>query len=59
MDGILSIKQKHGLYLIEDCAQAHGHLIKINWLVPLVSLVHLVFILQKIWAPWGCRWYYL
>jgi dTDP-4-amino-4,6-dideoxygalactose transaminase len=24
MDRILSIKQKHGLYLIEDCAQAHG-----------------------------------
>lgn len=24
MDAIMAIKQKHGLYLIEDCAQAHG-----------------------------------
>ncbi len=24
MDPIITIKQKHGLYLIEDCAQAHG-----------------------------------
>jgi dTDP-4-amino-4,6-dideoxygalactose transaminase len=24
MDRIMAIKQKHGLYLIEDCAQAHG-----------------------------------
>jgi dTDP-4-amino-4,6-dideoxygalactose transaminase len=24
MDKIMQIKQKHGLYLIEDCAQAHG-----------------------------------
>lgn len=24
MDSILDIKQKHGLYLVEDCAQAHG-----------------------------------
>ena len=24
MDPIMAIKQKHGLYLIEDCAQAHG-----------------------------------
>jgi len=24
MDAIMHIKQKHGLYLIEDCAQAHG-----------------------------------
>ena len=24
MDKILQLKQKHGLYLIEDCAQAHG-----------------------------------
>jgi len=24
MDAILQIKQKHGLFLVEDCAQAHG-----------------------------------
>ena len=24
MDSIMQLKQKHGLYLIEDCAQAHG-----------------------------------
>ena len=24
MDRIMAIKQKHGLYLVEDCAQAHG-----------------------------------
>ena len=52
IEPILAIAKRHGLMVIEDCAQAHGAIYKDKRLVLGETLLHLAFYPTKILGHW-------
>ena len=53
MDAILAVAKSTGLKVIEDCAQAHGAIIKVERSVQSETQVVSAFIQEKTWAALG------